>query len=432
MKKRVMVQDLRIGMYVSELDRPWRETPFLFQGFEIRTDEELAQLRRLCRYVYIETPDEPAAVSAVSGRRVVAGPPRLYRIEREPPAATAAALGGFEVLEKFHPGRHHEPRYPDRVSLEEEMPRAREVEKNTRTLIYSIMDDVRLGRSLDSAGAKRVVAEMVESILSNPDALICLTQLKNKDEYTALHSLRVAILALSFGRHLELAPEALQVLGLGALLHDIGKLKVPAEILNKPGRLTEAEFEIMKRHVPFGVEILERTPGIPAAAIDVARYHHERYDGSGYTSGIPGEAVGLFGAIGAIVDCYDAITSDRAYHAGLSAYEALGKMYEWRRKDFHPRLVEQFIQCLGIFPIGSVVELNTGAVGVVVSVNRQRRLKPRIALVLNADKQPLSPSRIIDLMDQTFQGPGRELEIRRVLRPGAFGINSTQYLPIAV
>ncbi len=357
MKKKVEVQDLRIGMYVSELDRPWRETPFLFQGFEIRTQEELEQLRRLCRYVYIEVPEEHGGTRAPVSARPGS--------ERQPPRPLSLGPGGtsgFKVLEKFLPGgRYHQPRYPDRVSLEEEMPQAREVERKTRTLIYTMMDDVRLGRSLDSAGAKQVIAEMVESILRNPDALTCLTQLKNKDEYTALHSLRVAILALAFGRHLELAPEELHILGLGALLHDIGKLNVPAEILNKPGALTEAEFEIMKRHVPLGVALLENTRGIPAAAIDVARYHHERYDGSGYTSGIPGEAVGLFAAIGAIVDCYDAITSDRAYHAGLSAYEALGKMYEWRRKDFHPRLVEQFIQCLGIFPIGSVVELNTGA-----------------------------------------------------------------------
>ncbi len=431
MKKRLDVQDLRIGMYVSELDRPWRETPFLFQGFEIRTQDELEQLRRLCKYVYVVTSPIPnAPVSATHLRRGSLAASTVLRLKQE--SATPRITSGFDVLEKFLPGRHHEPRYPDRATLEEEMPRARAVVRETRTLIYSIMDDVRLGRSIDSEGAKRAVAGMVESILRNPDALTCLTQLKNKDEYTALHSLRVAVLALAFGRHLGLSPEELNVLGLGALLHDIGKLKVPADILNKPGHLTKEEFAIMKRHVPLGVEILENSRGIPAAAIDVARYHHERFDGSGYTSGIPGEGVGLFGAIGAIVDCYDAITSDRAYHCGMSAYEALGKMYEWRRKDFHPQLVEQFIQCLGIFPIGSVVELNTGSVGVVISVNRERRLKPRVALVLNAKREPFSPTRIIDLTDAAHQGPGREIEIRRVLPAGAFDINPTDYLPLTV
>lgn len=427
MLKKVDVRDLRIGMYVSELDRPWRETPFLFQGFEITTQEELDQLRQLCQHVYVET--NPGYAHAPPAQRPVRSATSVAAAH-EPAVALPGV--GFKVLEKFAPGQHRAPRYPDRATLEQEMPRAREVERETRTLIYTIMDDVRLGRTFDTAGARRVVGNMVESILSNPDALACLTQLKNKDEYTALHSLRVSILALAFGRHLELAPEELHVLGLGALLHDIGKMKVPAEILNKPGRLTDREFEIMKSHVPHGVEILEATHGIPSAAIDVARYHHERFDGSGYSFGVRGEGVGLFGAIGAIVDCYDAITSDRAYHQGMSAYEALSKMYEWRHRDFHPQLVEQFIQCLGIFPIGSVVELNTGSIGVVVSVNRLRRLKPRVALVLTPEKQPYSSTKIIDLMDPSLQGPGREVEIRRVLPTGTFGINPTDYLPITI
>jgi putative nucleotidyltransferase with HDIG domain len=424
MLKKVDVRDLRIGMYVSEIDRPWRETPFLFQGFEITTQEELDQLRQLCKHVYIET--NPGYTLSSPARRPVR--PAAPAAAVPEPAAALQGIG-FQVLEKFAPGQHHEPRYPDRATLEQEMPRAREVERETRTLIYTIMDDVRLGRTFNTAGARRAVGNMVESILNNPDALTCLTQLKNKDEYTALHSLRVSILALAFGRHLELTPEELHVLGLGALLHDIGKMKVPAEILNKPGRLTEREFEIMKSHVPRGVEILEATHGIPSAAIDVARYHHERFDGSGYSFGVRGEGVGLFGAIGAIVDCYDAITSDRAYHDGMSAHTALKSMYEWRGKDFHPGLVEQFIQCLGIFPIGSVVELNTGDVAVVVTMNRVRRLKPRVALVLQPDLTPYPASRTVDLMTHTAPD-GRPCEITQVLEPGACGVNPVRYLPV--
>jgi putative nucleotidyltransferase with HDIG domain len=279
--------------------------------------------------------------------------------------------------------------------------------------------------------AKKAVAGMVESVVRNPDALVWLTQLKKKDEYTALHSLRVCILALTFGRHLELSPEQLNILGIGALLHDVGKFKVPNEILNKPARLTDAEYQIMKTHVPLGVEILENTPNIPPAAIEVARRHHERYSGSGYINGFSGDEIGLFGLIGAIVDTYDAITSDRAYHSGMSAYDALNLLYQARNTEYHTGLVEQFIQCMGVYPIGSVVEMNSGSVGVVISINRARRLKPRVALVLDPDKQPYVPASVVDLFKSPMDSNGKVLEIRKVLPSGMYGIVPANYLPVS-
>jgi len=161
----------------------------------------------------------------------------------------------------------------------------------------------------------------------------------------------------------SLEKQELNTLGLGALLHDLGKMKVPNEILNKPGPLNDYEYALMKSHVPRGVEILDNTLGIPRAAIEVARCHHERYSGGGYMTGMNGDAIGLFGMMASIVDCYDAVTSDRVYRLGIPAHEALTRMYEWRVKDFHPALVEQFIQCMGIYPIGSIVELENGAIG---------------------------------------------------------------------
>jgi putative nucleotidyltransferase with HDIG domain len=423
-KKKIGVQNLKLGMFVSELDRPWIESRFLFQGFEIRTQEELDELARLCKYVYIETDVEYQDGKPRPRQPVAVGAPA--------PDEFAAKRFGFEILDKFATTQRVTPlRYPDKVPVEEELPQARELSHNTKVLVDNILDDVRMGRNLDSRAAKTAVSGMVTSILRNPDALVCFNQLKNKDEYTAEHSLRVCILALNFGRHLELSEPELNVLGLGALLHDVGKMKVPLEIINKPGRLTAEEFELMKSHVPRGVEILEKQGDIPPAAIDIARSHHERYDGSGYSSGLKGATIGLFGQIGAIVDSYDAITSDRSYHKGMSAHDALRKMYEWRRKDFHEKLVEQFIQCMGIYPIGSVVEMNTGGVGVVVSMNRTWRLRPRIALVLDPAKQPYETPRIIDLTQEEAQG-GKALVIRTVLPAGSFGINPIQYLPLPV
>jgi putative nucleotidyltransferase with HDIG domain len=405
MRKKIDVRDLRIGMYVSELDRPWLGTPFLFQGFEVRTEEELHNLRQLCRHVHIDT--DPGSLA----------------LARKP-----VAIPDIGILKSLAAGNRHQARYTDLTTLEGEIPRAREMYVEARTLIHGIMEDVRLGKSLDSEGARKSVTAMTESVIRNPDALACFTQLKKKDEYTALHSLRVCILALTFGRHLDFTPDQLYVLGMGALLHDIGKMKVPNEILNKPARLTEQEFEVMKSHVPHGVAILEKTPGIPAAAIEVARGHHERYGGQGYIFGLKGDAIGLFGSIGGVVDSYDALTSDRSYHDGRSAYDTLTYLYNARRIDFHPDLIAQFIQCMGIYPIGSIVELNTGDIGVVITVNRVRRLKPRVALVLTPEKKPCSVLKIVDLM----QPAGHALEIRKVLPAGAHGINAVDHLPLHV
>jgi putative nucleotidyltransferase with HDIG domain len=419
--RKVAVQDLRVGMYVVELDRPWLGTPFLFQGFEIRDDVELEQLRQLCQHVFVL--DAPPAGNNPAARR----PAPVAVVPRTTVVAEPRAAPSLDVLKNFAAGTHHTPRYVDTVTPEQELAQAREVHDRARTLVFEIMEDARLGRSLDTTRAKQAVAGMVESVLRNPDALMWLTQMRKKDEYTVTHSLRVCILALAFGRHLDFNTEELNLLGIGALMHDIGKLKVPNEVLNKPGKLTPAEFDIIKRHVPLGVELLESTPGIPRVAIEVARGHHERYDGHGYIMGLKGDNIGLFGSIGAIVDCYDAVTSDRVYHDAISSYDALSTLYESRRKDFHPELVEQFIQCMGIYPIGCLVELNTGAIGVVISVNRERRLKPRVTLVLTPDKKPFIPARTVDLMHAP---PGMALEIRRVLPAGSFGINPIAHLPL--
>lgn len=417
-KTKLDVQQLKIGMYVRELDRPWRDTPFLFQGFEIRSEDDIRELRRHCQHVYIDIPEtyQKPAPRTPAERAVAEEMLQHKHVERD-------------LLIKVASHPLLKPVYHDQTSLEEEIEVVRELHRETRELVYTLLEDVRLGKNINSLAAKKLVGELVESVIRNPDALTSFAQLKKKDEYTAQHSMRVCILALSFGRHLGLERHELNLLGIGALLHDIGKMKVPNEILNKPGALTEYEYALMKSHVPHGVEILEKSSGIPRPAIEVARCHHERYGGAGYSGGLKGDEIGLFGMIGGIVDCYDAISSDRAYHAGMSAHAALKKMYEWRHRDFHPGLVEQFIQCMGIYPIGSVVELNTGEVGVVVTMNRTRRLKPRVALVLQPDYYPVPGARTVDLTDYKTRD-GRPCEIDRVLDSGAYGIDPVQYLPI--
>ena len=413
-------------MYVTELDRPWKGTPFLFQGFTIDSQETLDELRKISTYVMVETNPQnvPKNGTGVRPSRPIPSDERKLKNNKSQRAT------------RFEPNRiladdNVDTRWqPDQTNLEDELQEAKVVEVKAREVLYSTLDDVRLGRSIKVAGVKEVVASMAESVIRNPDAMVVLSQLKSVDEYTALHSLRVCILALTFGRHLDLNRAELNLLGVGALLHDVGKMKVSLEILNKPGRLTDAEFDIMKSHVPEGVKVLSSSPGITAASIEVAARHHERYGGKGYINGMSGNDIGTFGLISGIVDCYDAITSDRVYHKGMSPYEALTKMYGWRGNDFHPGLIEQFIQCMGIYPIGSVVELSNGAVGVVATVNRERRLKPRITLVLNPDKLPYKKNKIVDLADLEKQYGSGAPDIVKVLHSGEYNINPIDFLPV--
>ncbi len=405
MKKKIDVRELKLGMYISELDCPWLETPFLFQGFEIRSEQEIEDIKRYCEYVFIDDAQghDPQETSS-------------RKLELEMLRKTALPAG--------------KPIYQDQLSLEQELGSAQETYSASKLLIKTILNDVRLGKSLDLAGAKQAVGRMAESVIRNPDALICLTQLKDKNEYTALHCLRVCILALTFGRHLGLEENELNRLGIGALLHDIGKMKVPNDILNKPDRLEEKEQLIMKKHVIFGAKILQGM-NVPRVAVEIALSHHERYDGKGYIYGLAGKEITTYGAITSIVDCYDAITSDRVYRQGISSHQALQQMYPQRKKNFDAALIEQFIQCMGIYPIGSLVELNTGQVGVVITINRIRYLRPKLVLVLDRDKVRYGATKTVDLMRQMRDEEGRLWEIKNVLAPQTYGINPVDFLPVA-
>ena len=407
-------------MYVYELDRPWRETPFLFQGFEIRNQQQLDTLRQYCRTVTIlrvETDHNVAFQrTADAAGAVPAGMPALPR---------------FPVYEReiYKINNHPNARsvYADATSMQEEVDRVRETFIESRLLVQELLHDAKLGRSINYLGAKQAITSMAESIIRNPDALMCFAQLKRKDDYTALHSLRVCILALAFGRQLGMPRDRLEVLGLGALLHDIGMVKVPEEILGKPGALTPAESQLMQQHVVWGADMLYASRQIPSAAIEVLTEHHERYDGSGYLNGLRGDQISEFGMIGAIVDHYDAITSDRVYQTAISAHSVLMQMYSWRNTLFSAPLIEKFIQCLGIYPIGSVVQLNTGDIGVVAAINRNQRLKPYVMLAYRPDRQPHVEMPITNIA--THRTPdGRPCEIERVLEAGAIDIEPSRYL----
>ena len=412
--------DLRWGMYISSLDRPWLESPFLFQGFELQTPQEMELLKKHCKHVYINI---IKGVDALTTRNRTEYESRMRAIQVE---EEKIALKVREIADSPATPRQR-PAYVDQVPLEKEIVYAKEVEADARETIREIIKHVQKGRDFGIALVTKVVTNMVNSIIRNPDALVCLTYMRKISDYTALHSIRTCILGITFGRHLVFTKEELIDLGVGFMMHDIGMLKIPKEILDKPAGLDVQEFEAMKRHVGWGVALLNKNGGVPPLAMQIVQQHHERRDGAGYPVRLKGDAISQAGFISSIVDVYDAVTSDRIYSGGLSAEDALKRMYEWREKDFHTELVEDFIRCMGIFPIGSLVELSTGSIGVVISINRARRLKPKVALVLTADKKPYSHKVVTDLMEHT-DVQGREIKISRVLPVGTHGIHPMDHI----
>lgn len=419
-KRKIDVMDLRPGMYISQLDRPWLETPFLFQGFELRTAEDMDLLKQHCQYVVI---DVTLGLDALPQRNRTGYESRMRSIQEQ----EAKISQEVRQLADSPDTPRQRPVYQDQAPLEQEIVQAREAEADARKTIRDVIEHIHRDKEFNIALATKVVTSMVNSILRNPDALVCLTYLRNINEYTALHSIRTCILGIAFGRHLVFTKEELIDLGLGLMLHDVGMLKIPKEILTKPAGLDKEQFDAMKRHVGWGLAIVKKSGGLPPLAMQVMQQHHERRDGEGYPVRLKGDAISQAGYISSIVDVYDAVTSDRNYAGGMSAEDALKRMYEWREKDFHPQLVEEFIRCMGIFPIGSLVELSTGSIGVVISINRARRLKPKVALVLTANKTPYSRKVVTDLMEHA-DSKGNEIKITRVLPVGTYGIHPMDHI----
>jgi putative nucleotidyltransferase with HDIG domain len=394
MKVKIDVNDLEHGMFVSELDRPWTETPFLLQGVLIESREDIAEFQRLCNYVYVDVE---------RSREVIA--PKLQILAAKPPTEDKPESKDItlQIVER------------EQETFRKELKVARKVHHRTRGYIDQLLDDVRLGNSLDTDTARELVGEMADSISRSPNAMLWLTHMKKRDEYTSIHCMNVCILALTFGRTLGLERKQLDMLGLGALLHDIGKMNIPMEILNKPGRLTDEEFEIIKSHSMNGYNLLRQKKDMPGEVLDIVRSHHERINGRGYPDGLTADFIGLLVQITSIVDVYDAITSDRCYHDGIAPHDALKNMFDWAGENFDADLVENFIKCLGIYPIGSMVELNTGHIGIVVSASEKARLRPIILVVINKNGERYDVPRLLNLAHPQWKEKENLLEVRRIV-----------------
>jgi len=285
------------------------------------------------------------------------------------------------------------------------------------------VEAMRAGRTLDAPRVEQAVSSMTESVLRNPDALLLFSQLKEKGDYTTSHAVDVAVYMTAFGRFLQLPTEDISLLGYLGLLQDVGKTRLPTELLNKRNRLSEAEFAQAKQHVQHSIEILRETPGLPPGLPELALLHHERQDGSGYPKGLKGKDIGLLGSIAGIVDTFDALTARRPYAEPVPPSAALSMLYKGRGSLFDPVLIEQFIRCIGIFPLGSTVELNSGEIGIVIAQNLEKRLQPRVMVIRDAQGHPMVPHKILDLAREPKAKKDESYRILGTLEHGQGGLS---------
>lgn len=421
----VDTNDLKVGLYVARLDRPWLETPFLFQGFRIRDEEELAELRKYCRSVIVD----------MSQSNVSLEDSQVLREAAARTGETSTSRIALPSRDKSHPADVPEPDptrtgryYVDTEKLAREMERAEVAQKDATAAVSHIMDRLRDGHSLDVPQLEEAVDPLVDSVLRNRDAMAWLTRIRATDEYVYQHSIGSSVWAVIFGRHLGFDKEALAAAGLGGMLLDIGKTKVPLEILRKPEPLTEKEAKLMRRHVEFGLDILKESGDVdPRVEIMVAS-HHERFDGSGYPNALGGTDIPVLGRIAGIVDTYDAMITRKPYRNAVSSFDAMRELQGLGRSRFQAEMIDQFVQAVGMFPTGSLVELNTGEVGIVVAQNDYQRLRPEVMIILDGDKQLCGDFRTIDLrLTNEDDINRRALWIDRGLETGAFGIDPSEY-----
>ncbi len=300
------------------------------------------------------------------------------------------------------------------VPFRKEIHKARIVYRSAKEAVRNVMTDVRSGKSFENEKVVVVVNDLLDSIMRNRDALASLIRIKSKDEYTFNHSVNVCVLALTLGRHVGCEPRELKRLGVGALLHDIGKTIIPDEILNKEGKLTDEEFALVQQHTLAGAQTLMRNGGLHESSVKVALEHHEKCNGKGYPRKLNKDNISLFGQITAVADVYDALTTNRVYRKKMLPYEAISLIYSNMQKDFDPILVERFIQCTGIFPIGSLARLNTGETAVVLTVNRDNLLLPKVLVVLDQEGERVSQELEVDLAQQDPNNPDKRTAVNPV------------------
>jgi putative nucleotidyltransferase with HDIG domain len=401
--KKVPVEALKPGMYIADLGAGWLDHPFVLNQFALDDEKTIHK------------------IIASGIREVYIDPSKGLDVADAPTEQEVHAEIQAEMLRVAT-----EDISPQLVSVREELGRAQKVQGEANKIIHSVMNDVRLGKQVQAEAVEPIVERITESILRNSGALLSLCRVKSKDDYTFQHSVSVCALLVAFCRAVGLDAQTVHLAGVGGLLHDLGKVRIPDKILNKSGQLSDDEFRIMKTHVVESKAILEATPGIGEISIQVAHEHHERHDGSGYAHGLKGDGISQMGRMAAICDVYDAITSDRVYHKGMAPHVALRKIFEWSKFHFDPVLVQQFLRAIGIYPVGTMVILESGRVGIVLEQAEGSLLHPIVKVIFDSKRGQYITPQEVNLAAQV--GHGGADRITGHVAPEQWGIDVDKFL----
>ena len=402
MIKKISVDLLRPGMYISDLNCDWIPHHNLSKEGRVPDEATIKEIRRRgITDVYIDTArGDGADADGLSQQEADQHNQKALNRAAEQRAENNA-----------------------RVTVAEELQRAQKLHSQAQNMVSNVLHDVKLGKSIDIEAFDQIADGMVDSVLRNHNALACLGRIRDKDNYLLEHSINLAVLMGVFAKSMGIERSIMQDAIVGAMLHDIGKVMIPDTILHKPGKLTDDEFKVMKSHVVFSRELLKKSPGISQMTINVAAQHHERIDGSGSPDGLHDCDLCREGKMCAIADVYDAITSDRVYHKALPPTSALKKLLEWSGTHLDNELVHRFIRTMGIFPVGSLVELKSQRLGVVIDGSEKDQRMPVIKVIYNSKMNQYMPVETIDLSRPSVQD-----EIVKAVDPGRFGIKIKDFL----
>ncbi len=376
MLKKIHVNDIRLGMYIQELCGSWMDHPFWKKSFKLTDPNELHTLQNCAvQELWIDT---SKGLDVESPAQVIS----TGEVKKEIELELQQAIESSQKVET-------------RISIHEELESARKLHAKSKAAVTSMFNEVRMGNALKVSEAEPLVDEISQSISRNPEAFLNLVRLKNVDDYTYMHSVAVCALMIALGKQLGLSGQSLKDAGTAGLLHDVGKMMIPGKVLNKPGKLTDEEFNIIKDHPRKGWEILNISKGANAVALDVCLHHHERVDGKGYPEGISGDDLSLFARMGAVCDVYDALTSNRCYKNGWAPAETIRKMAEWKDGHFDERIFHSFVKTIGIYPSGTLVKLKSGRLGVVIEQTEKSLLTPIVKVFFSTKaNEPFIPETI--------------------------------------
>ena len=373
MRKKIAVADLRAGMFLDEMCGSWLDHPFWKTSFLLKDESDLNKLRN--------SPVREVWIDISKGRDVDGAPPAVS-------APTPASP----------PPRSQPLAAPRPTSVTEEVQQAARICARAKKEVTQLFQEARMGQAISAEQVAPLVEEISNSVMRSPNALISLARLKTRDDYTYLHSVAVCALMVALGKQLGLDTAALREAGMAGLLHDLGKAAIPLEILNKPGRLTDAEFAVVRHHPAAGHDLLRQASSVPEMAMDVCLHHHERHDGAGYPHGLKGDQISLHARMGAVCDVYDAITSNRPYKAGWSPADSIRHMAQWARDgQFDNRVFQAFVKSVGIYPTGSLVKLQSGRLGVVLDQSETSLLTPLVKVFFSTRSNTYIVPEVIDL-----------------------------------